>query len=102
MDAWTAGDRIGFVAQDPQGVVPVIDGFQVVEREYSDDPDGLSIGLANIHAVVPGIEENKTKIERAARIFRDLGVNVAIFPEFALSGYFWDDEPACRPTWTRR
>ena len=84
------------MAQDPQGVVPVIDGFQVVERAYSDDPDGLSIGLANIHAVVPGIEENKTKIERAARIFRDLGVNVAIFPEFALSGYFWDDEPACR------
>ncbi|HEU5302602.1 MAG TPA: carbon-nitrogen hydrolase family protein [Acidimicrobiia bacterium] len=82
--------------QDPQGVVPIIDGFQVVEREYSDDPDGFSVGLANIHAAVPGIEENKAKIERAARIFGELGVNVAIFPEFALSGYFWDDEPACR------
>ena len=79
-----------------QGVVPVIDGFQVVERTYCDDDSQLSVGLANIHAVVPGIEENKAKIERAARIFADLGVNLAIFPEFALSGYFWDDEPACR------
>ncbi len=74
----------------------MIDGFQVVERTYSDDADQPSVGLANIHAVVPGIEENKAKIERAARIFRDMGVNVAIFPEFALSGYFWDDEPQCR------
>lgn len=29
-------------------------------------------------------------------VHAELGVNVAIFPEFALSGYFWDDEPACR------
>ncbi len=80
----------------PQGSVPVIGGFQVVERTYSDHDDLPSVGLANIHAVVPGIEENKAKIERAARIFAELGVNVAIFPEFSLSGYFWDDEPACR------
>ncbi len=79
-----------------QGAVPVVDGFQVVERRYSDDDALPSIGLANIHAVVPGIEANKDKIERAVGIFRDLGVNVAFFPEFALSGYFWDDEPACR------
>lgn len=76
--------------------MPIIDGFQVVERTYSDKDDFPSVGLANIHAVVPGIEENKAKIERAARVFADLGVDVAIFPEFALSGYFWDDEPACR------
>jgi predicted amidohydrolase len=82
--------------RSPQGAVPVIDGFQVVERTYSDDAALPTIGLANIHAVVPGIEENKDKIIRAVRIFCELGVDVAVFPEFALSGYFWDDEPACR------
>lgn len=79
----------------PHGAVPVVDGFQVIERSYCDDDSLPSIGLANIHAIVPGIEANKEKIFRATRVFRDLGVNVAIFPEFALSGYFWDD-PACR------
>ena len=87
---------IQVMTQQPQGAVPVIDGFQVVERSYSDDAGLPTLGLANIHAVVPGIEENKAKIERAVRIFREMGVNIAIFPEFALSGYFWDDEPACR------
>lgn len=89
-------DSICAVTRDPQGHVPVIDGFQVVERWYSDDSALPSVGLANIHAIVPGIEENKAKIERAARIFGELGVNVAIFPEFCLSGYFWDDETVCR------
>lgn len=76
--------------------MPRVDGFQVVERWYSDDDSFPTVGIANIHAVVPGIEENKAKIERALRIFRELGVNVALFPEFSLSGYFWDDEPTCR------
>jgi predicted amidohydrolase len=74
----------------------VVDGFQVVDRTYSDDDALPTVGLANIHAIVPGIEHNKAKIEAATRVFRELGVDVAIFPEFALSGYFWDDEPACR------
>ena len=80
----------------PQRSVPVIDGFQVLERTYSNDETLPSVGLANIHAVVPGIEANKQKILDAVGVFAELGVNVAIFPEFALSGYFWDDEPACR------
>lgn len=80
----------------PQRNVPVIDGFPVVERDYSDDEGLPSIGLANIRAVVPGIEENKERIVRACRVFRELGATVALFPEFALSGYFWEDEPACR------
>jgi predicted amidohydrolase len=73
-----------------------VDEFQVVERIYSSDVRHLSVGLANISAVVPGVEENKDKILRAATIFRDRGVNVAIFPEFCLSGYFWDAEDDCR------
>lgn len=76
---------------------PPTSDFLVVERDYCDDHTQPTIGLANIHAVVPGIEENKAKIERACRTFKERGVNVAIFPEFCLSGYFWDDEDACWP-----
>jgi predicted amidohydrolase len=77
--------------------IEVVDGFPVIERVYSDDANGLSIGLANIAAEVPGIEANKEKILRAASIFKERNVNFAVFPEFCLSGYFWDDEAACRP-----
>jgi predicted amidohydrolase len=76
--------------------IEVVDGFPVVERVYSGDPAGLSVGLANIAAEVPDIEANKDKILRAARIFKERHVNFAVFPEFCLSGYFWDDEPSCR------
>ena len=76
--------------------IEVVDGFPVIERVYSDDPTGLSVGLANIAAAVPDIEANKEKILRAARIFKRRRVNIAAFPEFSLSGYFWEDEPSCR------
>jgi predicted amidohydrolase len=71
-------------------------GFRVVERVFSSDTTRMSIGLANIHASVPDVEANKDKICRVASVFKEHGVNVAVFPEFSLSGYFWDDEPACR------
>ncbi len=74
-----------------------IDEFLVLERSFSGTEDNLSIGLANIHAIVPGIESNKDKIARACNIFKERGANIAIFPEFALSGYVWDDELSCRP-----
>ncbi len=76
--------------------IEVVDGFPVVERVYSDDAAALSVGLANISATVPGIEANKEKILRVAQIFKDRGVNFAVFPEMCLSGYFWEDEEACR------
>jgi predicted amidohydrolase len=76
--------------------IEVVDGFPVIERVYSDDDAGLSLGLANISAVVPDVDANKDKILRVARIFKERGANVAVFPEFALSGYFWDDEEPCR------
>jgi predicted amidohydrolase len=72
------------------------DEFLVVERTYGDDVSNPSIGLANIHAAVPAIEQNKDKIYRACTRFKESGVNIAVFPEFALTGYFWEDEPACR------
>jgi len=72
------------------------DDFVVAERYCSDDESKLSVGLANIEAVVPDIEANKDKMLRALDVFKDRRVNVAIFPEFSLSGYFWEDENQCR------
>lgn len=69
--------------------------FLIAERYFSHDEGNLSIGLANIHAVVPDIEANKEKILQATQIFKERKVNVAIFPEFCLSGYFWKDENEC-------
>jgi predicted amidohydrolase len=70
--------------------------FLVAERYYSDNESKLSVGLANIEAVVPDIVANKDKMLRALEIFKDRRVNAAVFPEFSLSGYFWDDEAECR------
>jgi predicted amidohydrolase len=75
--------------------MPADDDFLVVERNYGDDASLPSVGLANIRAIVPGIEENKARIEQACRQFKERGVTVAVFPEFCLSGYFWEDEDAC-------
>ena len=72
------------------------DEFNIVERVFSEDEDNLSIGVANIQAVVPDIRANKDKMARAVKIFKDRKVNIAIFPEFCLSGYFWEDERECR------
>ena len=74
-----------------------VDEFLVVERIFSEDVRLPSVGLANIHAEVPNIEANKEKILRACQIFKERGANLAIFPEFCLSGYFWEDEAACWP-----
>jgi len=72
-----------------------VDEFLVVERVFSENQGLPSVGIANIHAEVPNIEGNKEKILRACQIFKERGANLAIFPEFCLSGYFWEDEEAC-------
>jgi predicted amidohydrolase len=71
-------------------------GFIVLERAFSTDDSHLSIGIANLHAEVPEIEANQDKMLRALEVFKAKKVNVAIFPELCLSGYFWEDEPRCR------
>ena len=71
------------------------DELLVVERSYCDDDSKLSVGLANIHADVPDVEANKDKVLRAVSIFKARGVNIAVFPEFCLSGYFWDARDDC-------
>ena len=70
--------------------------FDILERDFSHDESKPSIGLANIHAVVPDIEANKERMLRAVEIFKEKKANIVAFPEFCLSGYFWEDEPACR------
>lgn len=75
--------------------MPTPDGFPIAERTYCDDDTKLSVGLANIHAAVPDVEANKDKILRAVRAFKQRGVNIAVFPEFCLSGYFWDERDDC-------
>jgi len=70
--------------------------FSVIERTYSDDAEGLSLGIANIQATVPDVEANKDTIVRVAQIFAERGVDYALFPEFCLSGYFWEDRERCR------
>jgi len=72
-----------------------VDEFLIAERSYCDDESKLSVGLANIHAEVPDVEANKDKIQRAASIFKQRGVNIAVFPEFCLSGYFWNEHEDC-------
>jgi predicted amidohydrolase len=75
------------------GLQETEEGFAVLER-HAGAALGTSIGLANIAAEVPDIEANKAKILRALRVFKAHGVNIALFPEFSLSGYFWD-APEC-------
>jgi len=72
-----------------------VDEFLIAERSYCDDESKLSVGLANIHAEVPDVAANKDKILRAASIFKERGVHIAVFPEFCLSGYFWDEREDC-------
>ena len=72
-----------------------VDEFLVAERTYCDDESKLSVGLANIHAEVPDVEANRDKVLRAVNIFKEREVNVAVFPEFCLSGYFWDEREDC-------
>jgi predicted amidohydrolase len=71
------------------------DEFIIKERVFSHAEGNLTIGLANIRAMVPDIEANKDKMARAVDIFKSRGVNVAVFPEFSFSGYFWEDAKAC-------
>ena len=74
----------------------IVDEFLIAERSYCDDDSKLSVGLANIRAEVPDIDANKEKIVRACRIFKERGVDIAVFPEFCLSGYFWDERDDCQ------
>jgi predicted amidohydrolase len=81
-------------------------GFRIIERWYSEDHDRLTIGIANMQNLAPAndegiqaadtIEKNKQKILEAIDLFKKRNVNMIVFPEFCLTGYFWDT-PNARP-----
>ncbi len=85
-------------AHDPDPTVPG-SKIQVLDRSFSQDTSSknLTIGFANIHANVPDIEGNKKKITDICKMFKKQKVNIAVFPEFCLAGYFWDDQKTCWP-----
>ena len=72
----------------------------VVEKSYSDDSNKISIGIANrINKVslsgTASIEENKQRILEIIDVFKTYNVNMVLFPEFSLTGYFWNDSQEC-------
>ena len=76
--------------------------FNVVERWCSTEKNGLAIGIANIRNFAPNdesqvglatnIERNKQQILHAVDEFKKYNVNIVVFPEFCLTGYFWNTE----------
>jgi predicted amidohydrolase len=76
--------------------------FNVVERWCSTEKNGLTIGIANIRNFAPNdesqvgsatsIEKNKQQILHAVDEFKKYNVNIVVFPEFCLTGYFWNTE----------
>lgn len=71
----------------------------VVEKYYSDDPRKMSIGIVNrTNLVSPwgtqSIEENKQLMLQIIDQAKEYAVNMVVFPEFSLTGYFWDS-PQC-------
>ena len=67
----------------------------VRQLSFSDDRRRLSIGLANLHAAAGDVEGNRKKILNALKCFKEAHVHMAVFPEFCLSGYFWDKSEKC-------
>jgi predicted amidohydrolase len=70
-------------------------GFNVRETAFSAKEGSISIGIANIHAAVPDVESNHKRILAAAEIFKEKKVNLAVFPEFCITGYFWENYEEC-------
>ena len=71
----------------------------VIVRSFSDDAAGLNVGIATLHAQVPDVAGNKARIVAALKQMKQQGVNMALFPEFALTGYFWETKRAAGLTW---
>ncbi len=96
---------IGICGNTAQGPEPGDNGAaksataapRLLLHTYSDDPKGLTIGLATLHARVPDVAANKARIVQSIEVMKEHGVNMAVFPEFALTGYFWKDQEQCRP-----
>ncbi len=69
----------------------------MIEKYFSKNPKNISVGIANINPKTNNVEENKNSIIKALNLFSEKKVNLVIFPEYCLSGYFWEPEKECRP-----
>ncbi len=69
----------------------------MIEKYYSKNPANMSVGIANINSMTGDVSENKKKIVQALNLFSAKNINIVIFPEYCLSGYFWEPETECRP-----
>lgn len=69
--------------------------FIIRECNFQSKENSLSVGIANIHAQARNVEVNKSKILAAIEIFKQKKVNLVVFPEFCLSGYFWGNYEDC-------
>lgn len=68
----------------------------VKEKKYSKKSRNLTAGIANIGSDPGRIEQNKKKILDALNIFTQKKTNLIIFPEYCITGYFWEPEKECR------
>jgi len=68
----------------------------LIEKFFSKNPDHISIGIANINPKTENLKENKNSIINALNLFSEKKANLVIFPEYCLSGYFWENEEECR------
>jgi len=68
----------------------------IVEKFFSENLENISIGIANINPKTKDPEGNKNSIIEALNQFSEKKVNLVIFPEYCLSGYFWENEKECR------
>ncbi len=70
--------------------------FILNEKDYSKTRNNLSVGIANISSIPGNLEQNKKKIIDALDLFTEKKTNLVIFPEYSLSGYFWEPEKECQ------
>ncbi len=74
----------------------------VKEKHFSKKSENLTVGIANIGSESGKIEQNKKKILAALDLFTKKKTNLVIFPEYCLSGYFWEPENECRTAMNQR
>ncbi len=70
--------------------------MKLIEEFYSKNSENISVGIANINSKIGDLNENKKRIVQALNLFSKKNTNIVIFPEYCLSGYFWEPEAECR------
>ncbi|WP_299983758.1 carbon-nitrogen hydrolase family protein [Desulfobacula sp.] len=68
----------------------------LIEKFFSENPENISVGIANINPKTKNLEKNKKRIIKVLDLFSEKKANLVIFPEYCLSGYFWENEKECR------